>query len=143
MMKRIILICLIFSGFCACEKTMNEESTAQKLTGTWQFKEPPQRLTNNWMGRCCEDRTIFSGDEHLTFQKNGEFIIDSTRYGTWKLDSVETIMIDMTSSGGYAVGDFPQPKINLKIIELNDTLLKVDHSFYRFYPNIYILEPEK
>jgi hypothetical protein len=115
----------------------------QKLIGKWRFKETPARLTNSWEGRCCEDRTIFSGNEHLSFLEGGDFLIDSTIYGTWSLDSLENILVDMTSTGGYAVGDFPQPLIRLQIIELNDTILKVDHSFYRFNPNYYIFEPDK
>jgi hypothetical protein len=142
-MTRILLIGFIFLCFSSCEKNTDEKSTEQKLIGKWKFKEAPARLTNPWQGHCCEDRTIFSGNEHFSFLKKGDFIIDSTNYGTWRLDSLENIIIDMTQSGGYAVGDFPQPLLKLKIIELNDTLLKVDHSFYRFYPNYYILEPDK
>lgn len=139
-MKRILLFFFILICFCACEKTEDEISTEQMLIGSWQFKETPERLINNFTVY-REDRTIFSGSEHLTFKENGDFIIDSINYGRWELDSIKNIVIDMSSNGGYAVGDFPQPVLNLRIIELNDTLLKVDHSFYRFYPNYYILEP--
>jgi len=142
-MKRILLICILSICFFSCDKNTDEKSMEQRLIGKWRFKETPASLTNSWEGRCCEDRTIFSGNEHLSFLESGVFLIDSTIYGTWRLDSLENILLDMTSTGGYAVGDFPQTLLSLQIIELNDTLLKVDHSFYRFYPNYYVFEPEK
>ena len=140
-MNRLVAFVLMLFCLVGCDENTVEKTMEQKLIGKWTFKETPQRLTNSWEGRCCEDRTIFSGEEQLTFQKDGVFLIDATIYGTWRLDSLENILIDMESHGGYAVGDFPQPLLSLQIIELNDTLLKVDHSFYKFYPNYYFLEP--
>ena len=139
-----ILFVLILNG---CKKDNSETpsdnlelTTRDKLIGTWRFKEAPANLIHPFMGY-YENRTIFSGDEYLTFSQNNDFDVDSIKYGVWDLDSLENINIDMTLSGGYAVGDFLMPNLYFEIKEINDTILIVQNDFYVFYNNIYVLEP--
>jgi len=141
MIKKLVFYFLIAITLIGCIKESYEKTTKEKIIGTWKFKETPDRLINSWGSGYYEDRTVFSGEEIISFNENGNFLIDSINYGFWYLDSVENIVINMTSSGGYADGYFIQTMLVFEIIELNDTILKVDHSFYKFYPNYYIFEP--
>ena len=141
-MNRIYFFGLFFLILCSCKKEDKEITTRDKIIGTWRFKEKPAILTNPWMGH-IENRTVFSGDEKLTFSKNGNFDIDETKYGLWELDSLENIIIDMSSQRCYAVGDFCMTQLKFEIEIINDTILKVAHNFYRIYDNTYVFEPLK
>lgn len=145
---KVLFVVLTMILYNSCNKHKNEvnevnelKTTKEKIIGTWKFKVPPQPLINGWMGH-YENRSVFSGQEILTFSSNNDFIIDSVKYGTWQLyNSDRNISIDMSSSEGYGVGMFEYYSLDFNIIELNDTLFKVQNDFYRFYENYYYFEP--
>lgn len=107
-------------------------SKQELIIGKWTFVEKPPQNLNNYQGH-IEDRTVFSGDETLTYDKLGVFKIDSIDYGNWLLESTQTrIQINITKGGGYPPLGCPQSAMTFDIVSLNDSLMIVNHWFYKF-----------
>jgi len=123
----------------SCQPDEPAPDLKKQITGSWTFAEKPARLTNPWMGQ-IEDRTVFSGEEILGFQVQDEFYISDSLYGSWSLDSMGNIGIDLSLKGGYAITDFKQNQMYFEIKEITDSSIRVAHNFYRFYGNTYLLK---
>jgi hypothetical protein len=132
----VLLLCWII---LSCTKDESAPDLKKRITGHWAFAEKPARLTNPWMGH-IEDRTVFSGEEILGFQAQDEFYVSDSLYGSWSLDSMGNIGIDLSLKGGYAITDFKQNQMYFEIIEITDSSMRVAHNFYRFYGNTYLLK---
>lgn len=132
----LMISCLIL---CNCSRQDPKPDRRMQITGDWIFSEKPARLTNPWMGH-IEDRTVFSGDEILGFHPRDSFFISDSLYGSWTLDSLGNIAIDLSQSGGYATAGFNQNYLYFEIREISDSSMRVEHNFYRFYGNTYQLK---
>lgn len=134
-----VKVLLTFLTFLSCRQEEPAPDLKMKITGDWVFSEKPARLTNPWMGH-IEDRTVFSGDEILGFHPRDSFFISDSLYGSWALDSLGNIAIDLSQSGGYATAGFNQNYLYFVIREISDSSMRVEHNFYRFYGNTYQLK---
>ena len=134
-----LLSILIFLFLFSCQKDKDESNKKDQIIGMWTFIDKPTQNLNNYQGY-IEDRTVFQGNEILTFKSNGNFFIDSINYGDWKLDSTQTnIQIELTYNNGYPPDGFAENSMIFELINLNDSVMEVYHRYYKYYDNKYKL----